>query len=126
MIIKQYDATNPQKGFNLKSGGLNNLHSEATKQRMSETRKGVSKTEEHKKAISEGLKRYERTPEHNRNNQLAQHRKIVQCIETGIIYESLSDAERQTGILAETISRNCRGKQKSASGYHWRFIENGI
>ena len=42
--------------------------------------------------------------------------------ETGIIYESLADAERKTGILGETISRNCRGKQKSASGYHWRFI----
>ena len=89
---------------------------------MSKTRKGVPKSEEHKKAISEALKRYERTPEHNRNNQLAQHRKEVQCIETGIIYESLADAERKTGILGETISRNCRGKQKSASGYHWRFI----
>ena len=89
---------------------------------MSKTRKGVPKSEKHKKAISEALKKYERTPEHNRNNQLAQHGKKVQCIETGIIYESLAEAERQTGILRETISRNCRGKQKSASGYHWRFI----
>ena len=119
-LIEKYDAIN--HGFNLNSGGLNHLHSQETKDKMSKTRKGVPKTEEHKKAISEALKKYERTPEHNRNNQLAQHRKPVQCIETGIIYESLSDAERKTGILGETISRNCRGKQKSASGLHWSFI----
>lgn len=119
-LIKEYDTVN--NGFNLDSGGLNHLHSQDTKDKMSKTRKGVPKSEEHKKAISEALKRYERTSEHNRNNQLAQHRKEVQCIETGIIYESLADAERKTGILGETISRNCRGKQKSASGYHWRFI----
>lgn len=119
-LIAQYDTIN--NGFNLDSGGLNHLHSQETKQKMSDTRKGVPKSEEHKKAISEALKKYQRTPEHNRNNQLAQHRKEVQCIETGIIYESLADAERKTGILGETISRNCRGKQKSASGYHWRFI----
>ena len=89
---------------------------------MSNMRKGVPKSEEHKQAISKALKEHKRTPEHNRNNQLAQHRKEVQCIETGIIYESLADAERKTGILGETISRNCRGKQKTASGLHWRFI----
>lgn len=119
-LIAEYDTIN--NGFNLDSGGLNHLHSQETKNKMSKTRKGIPKSEEHKKAISEALKKYERTPEHNRNNQLAQHRKEVQCIETGIIYESLADAERKTGILGETISRNCRGKQKSASGYHWRFI----
>lgn len=119
-LIAEYDTIN--NGFNLEFGGTNHLHSQETKDKMSKTRKGVPKTEEHKKAISEALKKYKRTPEHNRNNQLAQHRKEVQCIETGIIYESLADAERKTGILGETISRNCRGKQKSASGYHWRFI----
>lgn len=119
-LIAQYDTIN--NGFNLDFGGLNHLHSQETKQKMSDTRKGVPKSEEHKKAIGKALKKYKRTSEHNRNNQLAQHRKEVQCLETGIIYESLADAERKTGILRETISRNCRGKQKSASGYHWRFI----
>ena len=119
--ILQYDAINT--GFNLTSGGLNHLLSEETKQKMSEVRKGVPKTEEHKKAISEGLKNYQRTKEHNRNNQLSQHRKPVKCIETQEIYESLSEAERQTGILSETISRCCRGKQKTASNFHWEFYE---
>ena len=120
-LIAKYDSIN--NGFNLNSGGLNHLASQSTKDKMSQTRKGIPKSEEHKKAISEALKSHKRTPEHNRNNQLAQHRKQVQCIETGVIYESLSDAERKTGILGETISRNCRGKQKQASGFHWRFTD---
>lgn len=120
-LIAKYDSID--NGFNLSSGGLNHLASQATKDKMSKTRKGVPKSEKHKKAISDALKKHKRTSEHNRNNQLAQHRKPVQCIETGIIYESLADAERKTGILGETISRNCKEKQKSASGLHWRFID---
>jgi len=110
-------------GWNLDSGGLNHLHSEATKQKMSNTRKGVPHSEEHNKAISLALKGYKQSEEHKRNNRLAQHRKPVQCIETQIIYDSLAEAERQTGILGETISRQIRGKQKSTKGLHWRFID---
>ena len=119
--IKQYNSI--ENGFNLNSGGENKLHSQETKDKMSQTRKGVPHSLEHNEAISKALTGKKKTPEHIRNNQLAQHRKPVECIETGEKYESLSDAERKTGILGETISRCCRGKQKTASGFHWRFID---
>ena len=114
-----------ENGFNLLSGGMNRLASQETKNKMSQTRKGVPKSEAHKEAIAKALKGKKKTPEAIRNNQLAQHRKIVKCIETNIIYESLADAERKTGILSETISRCCRGKQKTASGFHWEFVQEG-
>lgn len=120
--IKQYDSIN--NGFNLSSGGLNHLASEETKQKMSQVRKGIPHSEEHNQAISKALKQYKRTPEHNRNNQLAQHRKPVQCIETGEKYESLADAERKTGIFGASISKQIRGIQKTTKGYHWRFIDD--
>lgn len=110
-------------GFNLSSGGLNHLASEETKQKMSNTRKGVPHSVEHSQAISKALKGYKQTEEHKLHNRMAQHRKPVQCIETGIIYDSLAEAERQTGILGETISRQIRGIQKSTKGLHWRFID---
>lgn len=50
-------------------------------------------------------------------------RKKVQCIETGIIYESTREAERQTGIGHGAISQVCNGKRQSAGKYHWRFVE---
>ena len=120
--IKKYNSI--EKGFNLNSGGENKLHSQETKNKMSQTRKGISHSQEHNEAISNALMGKKKTPEHIRNNQLAQHREPVECIETGEKYESLSDAERKTGILGETISRCCRGKQKTASGFNWRFIND--
>ena len=120
VYIKEYNSI--ENGFNLNSGGENKLHSQETKNKMSQTRKGVPHSQKHSEAISKALTGKKKTSEHVRNNQLAQHRKPVECIETGEKYESLSDAERKTGILGETISRCCRGKQKTASGFHWRFI----
>lgn len=43
------------------------------------------------------------------------------CIETGIIYESLSEAQRSTGILASNISNCCRGVAKMAGNFHWCY-----
>lgn len=121
-FILLYDSIN--NGFNLNTGGDNKLASQETKDKMSQTRKGIPKSEEHKQAISNALKGYKQTEEHKFNNRKAQHRKSVECIETGKQYESLAEAERQTGILGETISRQIRGKQKSIQGLHWRFIDD--
>ena len=48
--------------------------------------------------------------------------KPVRCIETGIIYPSCIEAERQTGIHNANISHCCNGKLKRAGGYHWEFV----
>lgn len=48
--------------------------------------------------------------------------KPVRCIETGIIYAGGCAAQRATGIGQSRISSCCRGKQKSAGGYHWEFV----
>ena len=49
--------------------------------------------------------------------------KPVRCIETGIIYASMSEANRQTGISYGSISNCCRGKRKTAGGYHWEYVD---
>ena len=51
--------------------------------------------------------------------------KSVQCVETGIIYASIREAERQTGIDNSQISAVCNYKKnyKTAGGYHWKYIE---
>lgn len=121
-FIIEYDSIN--NGFNLNTGGDNKLASQETKEKMSKTRKGVPKSEQHKQAISEALIGYKQTEEHKKHNRKAQHRKSVECIETGEKYDSLAEAERQTGILGETISRQIRGIQKTTQGLHWRFIND--
>ncbi len=48
--------------------------------------------------------------------------KRVRCIETGKIFNSTREAERQTRIDHSNISRVCRGVYKTAGGYHWEFV----
>ena len=49
--------------------------------------------------------------------------KKVRCIETGVIYESLTEASRQTSIAVSNISECCNGKRKTAGGFHWEYIQ---
>ena len=49
--------------------------------------------------------------------------KKVLCIELNKIFQSLREAERETGINHCNISQVCTGKRKTAGAYHWRFIE---
>lgn len=48
--------------------------------------------------------------------------KRVLCIETGVIYESTSDASRKTGLSQSNISECCRGIRKTTGGYTWKYI----
>ena len=57
------------------------------------------------------------------NNKKHKTCKKVLCVETGIIYKSINEAERQTGINQSSISKACRGKLKTAGGYYWKFVE---
>lgn len=47
--------------------------------------------------------------------------KRVQCVETGEIYNSVTEAQKITKI--SHISLACLGKRKSAGGYHWRYCD---
>ena len=49
--------------------------------------------------------------------------KRVLCVETGEIYPSIKEAERQTGISQGNISKCCNGKRKTAGGFHWEFVD---
>lgn len=49
--------------------------------------------------------------------------KRVLCIETGVIYPSTKQVERELGFANSNISAVCLGKRKRAYGYTWRFID---
>lgn len=52
----------------------------------------------------------------------AQSIKVL-CETTGIVYKSLTEASKQTGVYLSNISACCNGRLKSAGGYVWRFYE---
>ena len=53
--------------------------------------------------------------------KLLSNKKKVKCVETEEVYESASEAMRQTGI--KNIDACARGKNKTAGGYHWEYVE---
>lgn len=46
----------------------------------------------------------------------------VLCVETGVVYPSTREAERQTGVSQTSISKCINGKYKSAGGFHWQKV----
>ena len=48
--------------------------------------------------------------------------KQVMCIETGLVYPSTMEVERQLGFAQSHISMCCRGKRKTAYGFHWKYV----
>jgi hypothetical protein len=49
-------------------------------------------------------------------------RKKVKCIETDITYDSVTQAEQETGVWGTSITRCCRHKCKTAGGFHWKYV----
>lgn len=47
--------------------------------------------------------------------------KAVRCIETGTVYCSAAEAQRQTGISHSHIGSVCRGARRRCGGYHWEY-----
>lgn len=117
-LIKEYHTQDKRFGYNITDGGDYFTHTEESKRKMSENRKGKSKgpfSEEHKRRIRE-------------NHSGGTERRAVECIETKKIYESINDASRDTGINKKGISGCCRGviHYNTAGGYHWRFAVNEV
>ena len=64
--------------------------------------------------------RIERISKANTNGKKS---KAVMCIDTGKIYPSLAEVQRQFGFKRGNISKCCRDKIKSVYGYHWSYVE---
>lgn len=129
LLIKKLNTTNSKNGYNLQYGGEHNLHSLETKQKMSKGRKGKSPSKEHRKHLSDAIKGEKHfyygkhhTEEEKKNLSInSPKNKSVLCVETNTTYRSMMEAQRATGINNSLICNCCKGKKKTAGGYHWRY-----
>lgn len=109
--------------------------SDEVKKKISEAHKGMKYGEEtlkKKSAISSGkgnpMYGTKIPAEHKKKLQAACVKatsKPVVCIETGKVYHSAAQAQRETGICSRTISyvANRDKRYKTAGGYHWEYKE---
>lgn len=57
------------------------------------------------------------------NKPKGKYKKIpVICVETNTIYQSMSEAKKQTGCDTHGISKCCNGERETCGGYHWKFL----
>ena len=101
--IKYYHSNDREFGYNLTVGGegaVGTKHSEEWKKEHSRRMSGSNNPNYHK---------------HSRGRK-------VRCIETGEVYSSTRDAEKNTGIFHQGIAAACRGEYKQYKGFHWEYI----
>lgn len=82
-----------------------NVHYGTGIERMKVTRTGQKTTEEQKRKIAEANK------------------VKVRCIETNEIFPSIEEASIWCGLKSlSKIGECCKGKRKTAGGYHWEYV----
>ena len=99
------------RSYNLTYNGRAKKVAEKIAEKVSEKLKGRKFSEEHKKKLSESRKR---KPVYSINKK------------SGLIiyWESIKEAEKQTGIDNSSIIRCCKGRQKSAGGFYWHYVDD--
>ena len=151
-LIQYYNSTNRKYGYNTCSGGRVNkgFHiSEKGKLAISKAQKGRKRTPEEielmrKKLIGrkltdkqkeklkgripwnkgkKGLQKWTKSQrEKMKNKDMSFCSKKVICVETNIIYNSLSKASKELNISQPNISRAIKNKTK-CGGYHWMVVQ---
>lgn len=145
-LIKLYDSTNKDKGYNIAYGGGCRELSEDTKRKISNSRKGNNyghvginapmygkhHSEEVKQKISQhngrafyGKHHSELTKQKIRENDSINSKEILQIDKNGRIinkFQSIHQASQLTGINRQGISFFANGKYKTSGGYIWKFI----
>ena len=100
-----------------------NMNNPLTKEKCREMNKGKHRSEETKKKISESGKGRILSEESKKKIGKG-NGKLVYCIELDKMFESTCEASRELGISQSSISLVCRGKRKTAGGYHWEYVDS--
>lgn len=145
-LIPCYDSTNSNKGYNIEYGGNSiGKMSEAQKRKLKEVHTGRRCSEETRKKMSESGKKKVFSKEHRKHlsesklgkrhtegtkNKISMNRKdkkgVFQYSKDFIFikeYESISLANKITGIARQNIISCCNYKRLSAGGYIWRYAD---
>ena len=126
--INLYKANNPEFGYNITAGSQNNISPNALPKALEWMRQHP----EFGKARAQNMLQWQKEhPEEilamrriNVKKATNARKKKIQCVETGEIFESASDAARKIPKTSQSkICMVCRGQRNTCGGYHWKYIK---
>lgn len=129
-LIKTHHSNNPRFGYNKSSGGENPAEgttmSAETREKMRESHKGLKKTEEQRKHMSEAAKKRGNGKNGKYGSQCGKTGLVRQInIETGETiaeYYGFYEMSRMTGFGIVPVRRAAYGTQRQSHGYKWEYI----
>lgn len=110
------------KSYNLATGGKVNRgwkHSDETKEKMRLNNLGENNPNYGKSPSKETREKISKALKGKGTKKVEQIDKNT--LEVIKVWDSLSEVERQLNIPVTNISSACKGKQKTAGGYKWRY-----
>lgn len=125
--IKLYNATDPNQGYNIKEGGSNTISPNALPAAIEWMTNhpdfGYARAQD---MLNWQKNHPEETALQRKKAQEAManaRKKPVRCIETGVVYESATEAARNVPNTHQSkICMVCRGQRKTCGGYHWEYV----
>ena len=145
-LIQKFNSTDRRFGYNIETGGCIHYHTDETRKKMSESRKGKAHSKAHNKAVSISRQGIKFTKEHVENIRKShigyempqsQRDKISKsCKGKGTkavvmisldgeeleTFESVEKAAKAVGLKSPSnISSCCKGKKKKIGGYKWKY-----
>lgn len=115
LLIDKLNLTNPLYGYNKSSGGRCGS-------------KGTTRDDDFKYMVSKNNRtRYRNALSTEERAKYDAKRRCagqpVRCVESGVIYKSFRDAQRQTGVSEANIRSCCAGRLKTSGGFHWECVD---
>lgn len=136
-LIKKYDSTNREKGYNISIGGEcggNGVRASLeTRKKLSESHKGKELSEMHRKHLSEshkgsghgGFAKGRTVSEETIRKIVEKHSIPIICIQTGEIFKSCVEASAKMKLNKSAICMVLKGRRKHTQGYSFAYL-NGV
>lgn len=127
--INKYNSINPKFGYNIVAGGSNgispNAEPAAIQWMKDHSEFGLARAQDMLKWQKEHPEEALKMRQANQKKMVEARKRPVRCIETNIIYESATEAARQTPKTSQSkICMVCRGQRKTCGGFHWEYVTN--
>ena len=125
--IQKYNSTNIEKGYNIKKGGENDISPKATPAAVKWMEEhpdfGLARAADMLKWQAEHPEEVKLQRKKAQQAMVNARKRKVRCIETGIIYESASEAARKVPKTNQSkICMVCRGQRNTCGGLHWEYV----